>query len=249
MSLHSFARGGVSEARNRGLERARGDYIAFLDHDDVWYPQKLQRQLLALQERRDAVAVGCLMHYVSPSGRRLGSSGHVPDPIDQAAVRAARLTPFPTPSAALFPTDVVRRVGGFVTLFGEYPLTEDLHLYARIARYGEVICVREVLGGYRVHGRSARSEASQQFAPAMEYTRRAIEDPSFSDRITWDEFLARYRPTNRERWDQLAEASYRDAGLAALERRWGPAARAIGRALLLRPWFTLTRAWRQLRSG
>jgi glycosyltransferase involved in cell wall biosynthesis len=50
---------GPSAARNAGLDRARGEYIAFLDDDDVWFPQKLERQLKAL-EVSGADACSCL---------------------------------------------------------------------------------------------------------------------------------------------------------------------------------------------
>ncbi|NIF83324.1 glycosyltransferase family 2 protein [Comamonas sp. Tr-654] len=42
---------GVAEARNNGIRLARGRFIAFLDSDDIWYPEKIERQVKFMQEK------------------------------------------------------------------------------------------------------------------------------------------------------------------------------------------------------
>ncbi|HUB76647.1 MAG TPA: glycosyltransferase family A protein, partial [Solirubrobacteraceae bacterium] len=54
-------RGGVASARNAGVSAARGRLIAFLDQDDVWHPQKLERQLERLDSTPRADVVLCHM--------------------------------------------------------------------------------------------------------------------------------------------------------------------------------------------
>ena len=44
--------------RNVGIKNAKGDYIAFLDHDDIWLPEKLERQVAFLEKNKDIIAVG-----------------------------------------------------------------------------------------------------------------------------------------------------------------------------------------------
>ncbi len=69
--LRNPAKIGHAESRNRGVETARGEFIAFLDHDDVWLPEKLERQLAVLQANHDAAMVFCDMEVFGPNRHRL----------------------------------------------------------------------------------------------------------------------------------------------------------------------------------
>lgn len=54
VKLFPYENGGVAKARNRGIAKAEGQYIAFLDHDDWWTPNKLEDQVSALEKTPDA---------------------------------------------------------------------------------------------------------------------------------------------------------------------------------------------------
>jgi glycosyltransferase involved in cell wall biosynthesis len=64
--------GGIAAARNRGIEAAEGELIAFLDDDDRWHPRKLELQVARLEEVPEASVVSCFSALVDPEGTLLG---------------------------------------------------------------------------------------------------------------------------------------------------------------------------------
>src|SRR2546426_193653 len=62
---------GPAKARNYGVHHARGGYVAFLDHDDLWYPQKLALQVSVLKEDLSVGVIYTDQEWVDIDGRTL----------------------------------------------------------------------------------------------------------------------------------------------------------------------------------
>jgi len=81
-SLQNPTNLGVAHSRNIALHKAKGDYIAFLDSDDVWLPQKLELQLTLMQEEDIALCYSAY-HTIDTNGEKR-STFHVPTQLNYA---------------------------------------------------------------------------------------------------------------------------------------------------------------------
>jgi glycosyltransferase involved in cell wall biosynthesis len=89
ISFVSIEHGGVAQAHNAGLAKARGMFIARTDADDEMFPERLKAQVGLLSERSELGGVGCLVEFGGDRNEALGYALHVdwvntlvePDPI------------------------------------------------------------------------------------------------------------------------------------------------------------------------
>jgi hypothetical protein len=134
-------RAGVCVARNRGLAQARGRYVCFLDHDDVWQRDKLAAQLQVFDQDSE-VALVHTDYWVwkqDASGAFPAAQSmleeHPTQELDTAisgwVYHHLLVDSFILTSTAMLRTDAVREVGGFDP---ELPYSEDWDLWLRMAR-------------------------------------------------------------------------------------------------------------------
>jgi glycosyltransferase involved in cell wall biosynthesis len=141
-------RQGASAARNVGMLAARGDYIAFLDDDDVWLPNNLAPQLLLFEEHPEYGAVFARVQLTDADRRPYGSP--IPTwPKDSGWIFDDLLTYWPQLGSVIVRTAVAREVGGFdPTLLSE----EDWDWLLRIARRYPIGRIEDVAVLFRQRG-------------------------------------------------------------------------------------------------
>jgi glycosyltransferase involved in cell wall biosynthesis len=153
---------GVSTARNTGLSASKGEYIAFLDCDDTWIPEKLQLQVEILEKYPSVGLTFGNLELVNQKREKLDSTPlssnlrHSPSWEDLLTGNSPTLYP----SSSMWRKELMTKAGGFDIDFTE-PGYEDNDFFLRLHEFADFHYLDASLGSYYFdEARTLRHQAS-----------------------------------------------------------------------------------------
>jgi len=171
--------GGQASAKNRGIIESKGEFIAFLDADDVWFPTKLEKQIALFADQKVGVVYSKRV-LIDPYGneRPFGHPKLYRGPVlDQIFINN-----FVCFSSAIVKRQCFEEVGKFDE---SLPMAIDYDLWLRIAVHYHFDYVNEPLVKYRLgHGHMSENK-EKRFKCAWRVMNGFLGDPSLNKHLSW----------------------------------------------------------------
>jgi len=183
---------GLTDSLNRGIEIARGEWIARLDADDICEPTRLEIQLSVARNKPDVVFIGSDLIIIDENGNKL-KYYHYPVSHKSLLRNLRSSRKFPPHSSAFFRADVVRSIGGYRP---RIKMSQDEDLWLRLSEVGQLASVNEKLVRIRQHGdqishdKSGRRQRIYSNVALTSYWLRnyGMDDPVSADGKIFEEF-------------------------------------------------------------
>lgn len=173
IAIHT-SNSGKPAAINTGVTRAQGEIIAFMDHDDLMIPDRLEKQVAYLQTNPEVSAVSSHCYYIDDKGDTIGIQRYqnlrTPDEgkksIRRKEIIMCAFTALTITKAAFLDIDGLRP---------RFWPSDDIDFINRLAENGLlVVIMQDILVKYRIHARSTTSSQQWQMFRMADYTNYSI---------------------------------------------------------------------------
>lgn len=164
IQYHYHPNKGLPASRNKALELSRGEYIAFIDHDDLWLPDKLEKQVVVFESHPDA-DFQYSNYFILKNKRKVLASGKR-QPQGHVFERFLRHYPVAALTAMVRKKAMVR----LDSLFDEsLNLAEDYDLFMRLLYESKAVYEDEPLAVYRTHADMGSIKFINKWPDEVEY--------------------------------------------------------------------------------
>lgn len=182
---------GKPKAINEAASLTKGDILAFMDHDDLMNPDRLEKQLAYLSAHPEVSAVSSNCEYVNDKGtvmgiQRFGQLGSSEESRESIRLKKRIMCAF---TALTIKKTAFDKIGGLRSQF--WP-SDDIDFVNRIHQNGFLLVIlEESLVKYRIHSRSTTSSNQWELFRKADYTNYCVEQRNLNlEEPTFEEFKA-----------------------------------------------------------
>ncbi|HBE17483.1 MAG TPA: glycosyl transferase family A [Cyanobacteria bacterium UBA11149] len=188
LKIFTYSNGGANASRNRGLSHASGEFVSFLDADDLWTPDKLESQFKALQENPEAAVAYSWTNSIDETGNFLRRGSYITANGD-IYTKLLLIDFIESGSNPLIRRAALANVGDFDESLAA---AQDWDMWLRLAAQYHFVAVSSVQILYRVSNNSMSANILRQEAASLQ-----VIEKSFSNAPQSLQYLKKYSIGNR----------------------------------------------------
>ena len=183
-----------ANARNVGLQLAEGEYIAFLDDDDEWRPEKLRMQVRVMNKKKGVGLVACSLKICDDTGSEVRKTMKLAGELSLKTLLTKGCV-IGSLSSVLIRRSLMAQVGGFDSRF---QIANDYDLYLRLAQKTKLWLMPHRLVNVYQHGQNLSHNAVQSRREVVAVLKKLI-----SSRMKWKGISDRMIKSALETWQYL----------------------------------------------